>query len=289
MIELLLVIGLIGTIIGLTLGAVQRARVAALRSQCANKLRQLALASHQYHEVHRQFPRGLTSDTNPSESLPKITWQARLLPFLGEDHAWRETLQAYAANRNFQEDPPHTPRSRVMPVFSCPSDARMNQPAYFGGSRMAKYALTSYQGNEGINAIRRDGVLFVDSEVRLADVADGSSQTLFAGERPPSANLKFGWWYAGSGMQDDGDADTVLGVRTRCRESIQCPTCGDDPYHFQAGEFDNPCSFLHFWSPHSAGANFAFADASVRFLSYSVDPLLPSLATRAGGEAVELP
>jgi prepilin-type processing-associated H-X9-DG protein len=49
------------------------------------------------------------------------------------------------------------------------------------------------------------------------------------------------------------------------------------------------CDVSHFWSPHSGGANFAFADGSVRFLSYSADPILPALATRSGGENVEIP
>ena len=51
----------------------------------------------------------------------------------------------------------------------------------------------------------------------------------------------------------------------------------------------DPCDSLHFWSPHPGGANFAFADGSVRFLSYSADTILPALATRAGGETVVLP
>jgi prepilin-type processing-associated H-X9-DG protein len=46
---------------------------------------------------------------------------------------------------------------------------------------------------------------------------------------------------------------------------------------------------FHFWSPHAGGANFAFADGSVRFLRYSADHILPALATRAGGEAVAVP
>ena len=46
---------------------------------------------------------------------------------------------------------------------------------------------------------------------------------------------------------------------------------------------------FHFWSLHPGGANFAFADGSVRFLSYSADSVMPALSTRAGGETVVVP
>jgi prepilin-type processing-associated H-X9-DG protein len=49
------------------------------------------------------------------------------------------------------------------------------------------------------------------------------------------------------------------------------------------------CATLHYWSPHPGGANFAFADGSVRFITYGAAEILPKLATRAGGEAVSLP
>jgi prepilin-type processing-associated H-X9-DG protein len=45
---------------------------------------------------------------------------------------------------------------------------------------------------------------------------------------------------------------------------------------------------FHFWSPHPGGANFVLADGSVRFVSYSADPLMPALASRAGGEVSSL-
>lgn len=147
--------------------------------------------------------------------------------------------------------------------------------------------MTSYLGVAGLNTGRADGSLFLDSNLRLNDITDGTSSTLLVGERPPSTDFRYGWWYAGWGQNKDGEGDGVLGVRTFCREvSSGCP---EGPYHFTAGRFDNQCDAFHFWSPHPGGANFAFADGSVRFLRYSADPIMPALPTRAGGETVELP
>ncbi|MGH7227514.1 MAG: DUF1559 domain-containing protein, partial [Gemmataceae bacterium] len=56
------------------------------------------------------------------------------------------------------------------------------------------------------------------------------------------------------------------------------------------GQLNNQCDALHFWSPHlGGGAHFLFADVSVHFLTYSIAPLMPALASRSGGEAVEIP
>ena len=65
--------------------------------------------------------------------------------------------------------------------------------------------------------------------------------------------------------------------------------CPPGPYTFVRGDLKNPCDTFHYWSLHPGGANFAFADGSVRFLSYSADAILPALSTRAGGESVVIP
>ena len=57
---------------------------------------------------------------------------------------------------------------------------------------------------------------------------------------------------------------------------------------FQPGDVTNSCDFNHFWSPHQNGANFLFADGSVHFLPYSARPIMKALATRSGGEVVDL-
>ena len=207
----------------------------------------------------------------------------RLLPYLEQDAVWRDALRAYSQDKWF-ESPPHLPiLGHVLPIFTCPADGRTLEPWDF---HVFQVGLSSYLGVEGRNQTRKDGVLFLDSRVRFADITDGLSQTLMVGERPPSADGHYGWWYAGAGQSGDGSADSVLGVREVNAGEIGCPAGASI---FGQGQLDNQCDCLHFWSLHPGGANFLFADGSVHFLPYSAEPLMLPLASRNGGEVVELP
>jgi prepilin-type processing-associated H-X9-DG protein len=140
--------------------------------------------------------------------------------------------------------------------------------------------------------------------VKIADVSDGLSNTLMVGERPPSTDLIFGWWFAGFGVSGDGDGDVILGMSERNelnpfgdkdRSGQPCSPGHPDPrnplaYKLSPGDLSNPCDQWHYYSLHPGGANFCMGDASVRFLSYGIGPHLQrALATRAGGEPVEAP
>jgi prepilin-type processing-associated H-X9-DG protein len=61
------------------------------------------------------------------------------------------------------------------------------------------------------------------------------------------------------------------------------PACVTAQRRYGPGRLDNPCDRYHFWSLHSGGGNWLFADGSVRFLTYTAGSILPALATRAGG------
>jgi prepilin-type processing-associated H-X9-DG protein len=149
-------------------------------------------------------------------------------------------------------------------------------------------AFTDYLGVAGRNQSDHDGILFDASNIRLADILDGTSNTLMVGERPPSSDLFFGWWYAGVGQNQDGSADMLLGSNEKAiaPEFNECPRRTSS---YGPGRLNNICDALHFWSLHPGGANFLMADGSVHFLAYSAKTVLPALATRAGGEAVTLP
>ncbi len=284
LVEVLVVIGIIAVLIGLLLPAVQRVREAASRTRCLNNLHQIGLALHLYHSAYNVLPPGVRGDAK-SDPYPFLGWSALLLPFLEQGPLWAQSQEAFALNRTFNFDPPH-PLAVVLPVFACPSDYRTCAAADIGGFHVA---LTSYLGNQGTNQFRRDGVLYLDSAVRFTDITDGQSNTLLVGERPASADLIFGWWYGGWGLNKDGSADLVLGALERNFGGLANSGCPPGPYTYGPGKFTEPCDFLHFWSPHSGGAQFLFADGSGHFLPYSAASVLPALATRAGGEAVSAP
>jgi prepilin-type N-terminal cleavage/methylation domain-containing protein len=283
LVELLVVIAIIAVLVALLLPAVQFAREAGRRSTCANNMRQLALAFHGYHDTFAYLPPGI-SVLGGQSPQPFLSWNARLLPFLEQSALWNEILEAYVQDPNFLDVPPHTNRATVVAAFGCPSDPRTLQPFSLSGS--PKMAFTAYLGVEGLNSQRKDGVLFMDSRIGLRDITDGTSNTLLIGERPPSADGVYGWWYAGWGQHKDGSAEMILGMQ----EINTCESnCWAGPYSFGPGELDNQCDMFHFWSQHPGGANFACADGSSHFLSYSAAPIMPALATRNGGEQVEVP
>ena len=285
LVELLVVIAIIGILIALMLPAVQRIRHAAARTQCANNLKQIGLAAHQYHDGNKVFPAGLRWQKG-KDPYRFSSWLTALLPYVEQQALWTTTQNAYRKTRSFNQNPPHVGLSTVVPVFACPADGRAGE-VQIAQREKIPVALTSYLGVEGQDLNVLDGVLFRDSRIRIADISDGTSNTLFAGERPPSTDFQFGWWYAGVGQRFTGSAEMVLGVREKNMMPVTKGSCAPGTYGFAPGSFNNQCDMYHFWSPHTGdGAHFLFADGSVRFLSYSAAPLMPALASRAGGEPV---
>jgi prepilin-type N-terminal cleavage/methylation domain-containing protein/prepilin-type processing-associated H-X9-DG protein len=146
-----------------------------------------------------------------------------------------------------------------------------------------------------------NGVLYFRSTVRLTDIIDGTSNTFLVGERPPSNDFFFGWWFAGSGIDGSGRGDVVLGPREY--DYVNCLAndclglgftypCGPSDVGFQPDKPDNGCSQVHFWSFHIGGSNWLLADGSVRFVVYAIDnntlaqTTFTALTTRDGGEVV---
>jgi prepilin-type N-terminal cleavage/methylation domain-containing protein/prepilin-type processing-associated H-X9-DG protein len=229
------------------------------------------------------------------------------------------------------------------PIYSCPADSRtlvvtqvseygttftIAFTAYQGVSGISHRGGHTYPGNTGDVPTQNDeidpatghltgmnGILIpvqntkgiCPSGVRMADIPDGTSNTLMVGERPPSKDLIFGWMFAGFGNSGDGDGDVILGISER-HEQISpgspnemdpngkpCSKGSPDPtspqaYQLSPGSLSNQCDQFHYWSLHAGGANFCLGDGSVHFLTYGISPIVQrAMATRAGGEAVEAP
>lgn len=283
LVELMVVLCIVAVVAGLLVPAVQGARGAAWRAACANNLRQIGLGLHSYHDAQRNFPPGTRVPPDPQAFL---TWEARLLPYLEQEALWKQTLADYSRQPNVWVPGSIHPGLRTaIPVFVCPADGRTGGRVEPEGLEVA---FTHYVGVAGRTGFSRDGTFFEESRVSLRDISDGTSQTIIVGERPPSADGRFGWWYAGVGQEMDGWADMYLGVEDR-RTTFRTPTCPPGPYKFSPGNPEDVCDTFHFWSRHTGGAHFLVADGSVRFLGFDAAPVMQALASRAGGEAMSVP
>jgi prepilin-type N-terminal cleavage/methylation domain-containing protein/prepilin-type processing-associated H-X9-DG protein len=300
LVEVLVVIGLLGLLVGLLMPAVQAIRGRAARLECQNNLKQIGLALHGYDQAHGRLPNlpgkgpddpGMIHDPNT-----RFGWMVHILPFIEQEPLWRASTSALAAEVRCWKNPPHAGYATVIKLYVCSADSRLRSPLVDKWGNAAAY--TSYigvcGGSTGLGSGSRwsNGVLGVyrGPGVRLIDITDGTSQTLMVGERPPPDSLQAGRWYASEAPQYDPGAvvpgpDNGLALHDLFHAGDVCIGV----LKFGPGRTDNPCDRYHYWSLHSGGANFALADGSVRFLSYSADPIMPALATRAGGETVAVP
>jgi prepilin-type processing-associated H-X9-DG protein len=286
LVELLVVLGIIGILLSLILPAVQQARDTAARLSCQSRLRQIGLALHSYHDTHGRFPPGQDQERTffgkGDGSLVGVSWLAKILPFVEQQPLWDQTVQALKQDIVPWHNPPHIGLATVIPLYTCPSDPRAGSPQRGPDDILAAY--TSYVGVEGaLWGITEDGVLPFGQAIRFAQITDGTSQTLMVGERPPSARLDSGWWYASHWSAYSRDFILAAESFTDSRECV--PPIPPGKFVFGPGRINNECDRYHFWSLHTGGANFAFADRAVHFLPYSISPMLRALSQprRRGG------
>jgi prepilin-type N-terminal cleavage/methylation domain-containing protein len=280
LIELLVVIAIIGVLISLVLPAVQKVRAAAANAQCRNNMKQIGLALNSYHEQYRKLP-SPRGTVNYAAGTGWRGWMCDILPFMDQGPL-ATAMYTNPWNTGF-----FATYNTPIKFYLCPSDIR-NLNAGSGG------AFTSYLGVTGSdsNATTQqtgptNGIFDVGQlGIPLTDVTDGLSTTLMVGERPPSADLFWGWWGV-------SDYDTLLSTTQQYAVNPSPPLppyvgC-NFPGVFSPGSVSGPCGgdSNHFWSFHTGGGNWLFGDNSVRFISYQAVAVTIQMGTRNGNEIVD--
>lgn len=322
LIELIVVIAIIAVLMGLLLPAVQKVREAANLTNCANNLKQIGLALHNYHDSRGHFPSGYIHIFFPPDDIvpfwqfgqnghsgnpylvgfdrvipspimrgvpsqrPGWGWAAQLLPFVEQDPLARQIDYTL-----YIESPSHLGvRTTPLRTYTCPSDRGTGvfEVLTEWNTRLVDAATNSYAACFGAYGLPNNfpelgnGLFFRNSKIRIADISDGTTNTLAVGERA-ALFAKAPW----AGAITAGTIRTTPGAPVYMAVTHNAPVMafgrvGNKPLQSPESEpYD-------FFSPHSDVVNFAFADGSVRRLNSQVNvAVLRNLATIAGDEQVK--
>jgi type II secretory pathway pseudopilin PulG len=291
-VEILVVVAIIGILIALMLPAIQAAREAARKSQCANNLKQIGIGIHNYLNNHKAFPPGYTSKVLPDhdDGGPGWSWGARIMPFI-EEVQLHDQIDYDASLRAKETE---EVRLTSVSLFVCPSDdifePIINIPSKSSTLIIARMAAGNYVASAG--TIRPtcklcrdvfDGVFGRNRAIKPKELQDGLSKTLAIGERASRWSRPTIWGVLPNSKVIDnmkpglfaGGPAFVLG--TTFNEGFNIET-SDDMDHGTAGTFAES-----YGSQHPGGAFFLFCDAAVHFVMDDADPsILNALSTRDG-------
>lgn len=314
LVELLVVIAIIGILIALLLPAVQAAREAARRAQCTNNAKQLVLAMHNYHDVHKILP--INYGNHP---VVPINWGDIRV---NQAHSWMQLILPFIEQQplhdriRFDEPLSHPDNEAVsltvISAYLCPSDSHadgvMPGRANLPGGGPDQRAVTNYKACAGGNwawgdALCRfawpsaryannyngldagDGIICRNYNnnkllyTKLAHITDGTSNTFAVGEAVPAWCTHTWWWHfngttATCGIPLNYVSDAIRADPNQTLES-------------RAWDWPNNYSFM---SRHPGGANFGICDGSVTFVSETIDlTTYRHLANIMDGVPVNLP
>jgi prepilin-type N-terminal cleavage/methylation domain-containing protein len=254
LVELLVVLSIIGLLVGLLLPAVQMARETARKSQCANNIRNIGIALHNFEEVYRTLPAGSERYQGTFHA-----WSSRILPYIEQSTIFSQIdfkvpWDAGAANIAASK--------HSVPIYVCPSSLKeFAGKQDFGG--ISGTSLLNLPAGTGPFDAFGCGTLIATSAtqtspVRFASISDGLSCTLAVGESVDRDPEDAGRW-----------------------------ACGLNCFSQNTNTFQN-ANAGELYSLHPGGAHGLLADAHVQFLSRSIDKdVLGALCTRNGGEVVQ--
>jgi prepilin-type N-terminal cleavage/methylation domain-containing protein/prepilin-type processing-associated H-X9-DG protein len=308
LVELLVVIAVIAVLVGLLLPAVQAAREAMRRAHCANNLKQLALAVHNYHDANNAVP---PTGVAPVPAANNFSLKARLLPFIEQGPTFD------ALNMGFPDaDGPNTTVNRLrVALLLCPSDGNVPNP---------DRSYHSYPNNLGTWKYNHGGA--PDGPAyRLADPASGHAISLASIGDGLSATAIFSEFVRGDGTTSSGGSPQVyaggipeatrpLDLLAAACEAATAARFGHKGEEWldhdcgQGGGYSHvqppnrrACTDLDLGAPHASdhtiigassnhpgGVNVAFLDGSVRFTRDAIArPTWIALGTRGGAEVVD--
>jgi len=304
LIELLVVIAIIAILIGLLLPAVQKVREAAARMSCQNNLKQFGIAQHSFNDVRGRLPPGglcPSCQTTGDWGDDRGTWILYSLPYIEQDALFRlvpnieSTYNGAGIMRN--NSPYNTTSAAARPkIFRCPSDdydlnstggaycnyaGSLGPQCADGGCGTNTYQPICNQPGIGIPASPDHGNSFSSGDIRgcynrlgaLVTIVgitskDGTSNTIMIGEVLPKYNDHF---FAGHWMHFNGGnahATTIVPINNKISETIRTGACSQDNGLWRDRNWNQSWGFR---SNHSGGANFVFADGSVKLLQQSID------------------
>jgi prepilin-type N-terminal cleavage/methylation domain-containing protein len=291
LIELLVVIAIIAVLIGLLLPAVQKVRGAAARVKCANNLKQIGLATQQYHDGKRALPPATVADYGGA------TFWILILPYMEQDAFYKtwDLRRTYFAQ-------PAAARETWVPSYFCPSRGRATRLSlnwdglyrsigHFPGA-LTDYAICVGSGLATTQSFRQDGAIIRavfapttttlsvfdvvvtswKSQTNLGSISDGTSNTLLAGDKQVPLNFQ--------AMIEGGDASAYNGESS----IVAARVAGiGTPLGQSQSEIFN----FNFGSTHPGVCQFVFLDGGVRALSNTIEPAtLGLLAGREDGQVI---